>query len=252
MGACNTMGMKIRFRRSQPAEPPATRIWQTLCETRDMPDETARLIGFAAEHARLSRSQWLQDVWALFENGARHGGYFVEFGAADGITQSNTWMLVEHFGWTGALGEPHPDFARQLGVNRPKEYRTEKAIWSATGGSVTLALTRVPLLSVVVESNPPDLHRRKAMRHTTVTVPTISLNDFLAEAKAPQDIGFMSVDVEGGELPILQAFDFDRWQVRCFSVERNRAGEALDALFAAHGYRRRFPELSGQDNWYAR
>ncbi len=137
-------------------------------------------------------------------------------------------------------------------TNRPREYRTDKAIWSISGASVTLALTRVPLLSVVAESNPPGLHRRKALRHTTVSVPTISLNDFLAEAQAPAAIDFMSVDVEGVELPILQAFDFDRWQVRCFSVERNRAGGELDKLFAAHGYRRRFPELSGLDNWYSR
>ena len=244
--------MKIRFRRPRQAGPSAPRIWDALCEARDVPAELARLIGFAVEHAGISRSTRLQDVWALFENGGKRGGYFVEFGAADGITQSNTWMLAEHFGWTGALGEPHPEYARQLATNRPREYRTDKAIWSVTGASVTLALTRVPLLSVVVESDPPGLHRRKALQHKTISVATISLNDFLSEAQAPDAIDFMSVDVEGGELPILQAFDFDRWQVRCFCVERNRADAQLDFLFAAHGYRRRFPDLSGPDNWYAR
>ena len=244
--------MRIRFRHPRPVEPSAPRIWDALCEARDVPTELARLIGFAVEHAGTSKSTRLQDVWALFENGGKRNGYFVEFGAADGITQSNTWMLAEHFGWTGALGEPHPEYAKQLATNRPREYRTNKAIWSVTGASVTLALTRVPLLSVVVESDPPGLHRRKALRHTTIKVPTISLNDFLSEAHAPSAIDFMSVDVEGGELQILQAFDFNRWQVRCLSVERNRAGPELDSLLASHGYQRRFPDLSGPDNWYIR
>ena len=34
------------------------------------------------------------------------GGYFIELGAADGLTQSNTAFLEKSRGWTGLLIEP--------------------------------------------------------------------------------------------------------------------------------------------------
>ena len=125
-------------------------------------------------------------------------------------------------------------------------------MWKTSGETLTFAMTRVPSLSVLVATNPPRLNRRKALQHTKISVQTISLNDLLTEAQAPNDIDFVSVDVEGGEFAVMEHFDFDRWRVKLFAIERNRAGDELDALLFAHGYERRFPELSQNDNWYRR
>jgi len=40
-----------------------------------------------------SYSQLFQDLWVLSELRAKKSGYFVEFGAYDGVTYSNTYLL---------------------------------------------------------------------------------------------------------------------------------------------------------------
>jgi hypothetical protein len=45
---------------------------------------------FAIRHARHSHGQLLQDLWVAFELGSKQGGFFVEFGATNGMTFSNT------------------------------------------------------------------------------------------------------------------------------------------------------------------
>lgn len=61
-----------------------------------------------------SMSQLGQDLWVLEQTNYKRGGYFVEFGATDGVMLSNTWLLEEEFGWTGLLAEPNPKFFAKL------------------------------------------------------------------------------------------------------------------------------------------
>ncbi len=83
-------------------------------------------------------------------------------------------------------------------------------------------------------------------------VPTITLNDLLLEAQAPREIDYLSIDTEGSELSILQAFDFDRWRVKLISVEHNKTPlrAEIHDLLAARNYRRKWTRLSGVDDWY--
>ena len=46
-----------------------------------------------------SKSQIQQDLWALWELKGKTGGYFVEFGAADGKNLSNTFLLEDKYGF---------------------------------------------------------------------------------------------------------------------------------------------------------
>ena len=48
------------------------------------------------------------------------GGYFVEAGGNDGISQSNTAYFERYLGWKGLLIEPIPDLAARCKANRPQ------------------------------------------------------------------------------------------------------------------------------------
>ena len=50
-----------------------------------------------------SRSQLRQDLFVIFELKGKKRGYFVEFGATNGIDLSNTYLLETEFSWTGIL-----------------------------------------------------------------------------------------------------------------------------------------------------
>jgi hypothetical protein len=52
-----------------------------------------------------SYSQIRQDLFVLFALG-KTPGYFVEFGACDGVYLSNTFLLETYYGWSGLLVEP--------------------------------------------------------------------------------------------------------------------------------------------------
>ena len=84
-------------------------------------------------------------------------------------------------------------------------------------------------------------------------VETVSLNDLLMEARAPEEIDFMSVDTEKTEFNILSNFDFDKWRVRCLTIEHNDTSnrQKVFDLMNDRGYRK-WPGLGHVDDWFAR
>ena len=82
------------------------------------------------------------------------------------------------------------------------------------------------------------------MQANKISCTTISLNSLLLKHEAPETIDYISLDTEGSEFRILSTFDFNRWDVRFFSIEHNKAhredGEEymqkLISLFEKNGY----------------
>jgi FkbM family methyltransferase len=192
-----------------------------------------------------------QDLWILHETRGKRSGYFVEFGATDGIDGSNTYLLERDFGWTGILAEANPFWHKDLSRNRRAtiDYR---CVFTRTGDRVKFAATRYPGLATIAEFVARDGHARSRADHQIVDVETVSLNDLLAGHGAPRDIDYISIDTEGSELSIMENFDFDRWNVHLFSIEHNLTAmeDALDKLMHERGYERRFRRYTGIDAWY--
>ena len=80
----------------------------------------------------------------------------------------------------------------------------------------------------------------------------MSLNDLLATHGAPRLIDYISIDTEGSELAILEAFDFAGWDVELFSIEHNltRRQHEIDCLMRSRGYEKRFADYAVIDAWY--
>ena len=61
----------------------------------------------------------------------------------------------------------------------------------------------------------------RRLSYPKIQAKTVTLNTLLDEYNAPSVIDYISLDTEGSELKILQAFDFRKWEVRIFSIEHN-------------------------------
>jgi FkbM family methyltransferase len=218
-------------------------------------DDFQLFLATALSHAPKAKGQLFQDLWAWWENDCRTGGYFVEFGAANGVYLSNTYFLEKEMGWSGVIAEPHPDFQESLRDNRTC-VRSSKCVFSRGGETVPFRAAAKGEFSRMEEIKPEDSHEARGTRDDArlVDVETITLDDLLDEAEAPNEIGYMSVDTEGSEYEILRAFNFSKRNIRCISVEHNNtpARELLHDLLSANGYRRKWEAFSAFDDWYVR
>ncbi|HSV40502.1 MAG TPA: FkbM family methyltransferase [Nocardioidaceae bacterium] len=213
-------------------------------------DDREAFLGFAAQTLPASYSQRFQDLFAWWESGGSSAGFFVEFGALNGKDFSNTFLL-ERLGWRGVVAEPHPDYLDQVRKNRACHIST-KCVYDKSGETVVFrAVKGRPALSSIDGFGTEDEHSVAREDYDALKVETITLEDLLVEAGAPSEIDFLSIDTEGSELRILQAFDFDRFRIRCISVEHNEhQRDALHALLTSKGYVRKWEDLSGHDDWY--
>jgi FkbM family methyltransferase len=197
-----------------------------------------------------SPSQLGQDFFVLQSLGWKRNGFFVEFGATDGKTHSNTWLLDTKFGWNGILAEPArgwQDGLKSAGRNAVLEF---DCVWSRTGERLTFAETDWKELSTISEYAESDHHDRSGRRSYQVS--TISLTDMLARHQAPAVMDYLSIDTEGSEWEILRHHDWDRYRFRCITCEHGFRPERdkIHALLTECGYERRFQNLSQFDDWY--
>lgn len=207
--------------------------------------------GFSVERLTAqSVSQLGQDLWVLEKSAYKRGGYFVEFGATDGILLSNSYLLETQFGWNGLCAEPNPGYFAELKKNR-RCIVSDACIGARTGQEVEFVLADE--FGTMIQYAATDSHaaRRDAFRKAgrTLRVQTRSLADFLSEHGAPREIDYLSIDTEGSEFDILQAFPFGRWRIRLISVEHNftpMRQRILD-LLTAQGYVRTEAQW---DDWY--
>ena len=172
----------------------------------------------------------------------RERGFFVEVGANEPRERSQTWHL-EQAGWDGILIEPQPDIAEQLRrARRAKVFAV--ACSSPDNAGRTMPLHVVGPLSSLERGG----MAAGASPELVIEVPVRTLDEILIEAQAPSPIEFLSIDVEGHELNVLQGFDLARWRPRLILLEDHVTGLAKHRFLTNAGYRliRRFDN----NGWY--
>jgi len=191
-----------------------------------------------------SKSQLRQELFCLIQNNFKRSGFFVEFGALDGVTGSNTYVLEKYFDWSGILAEPNPNFWNDLVSIRTA--RVEKVAIGAEK-SQSREFLNLGNLSTFSEYQRSDSHDRSLGKR--MFVQTITLNELLHRNDAPNVIDFMSIDTEGSELEIVSQFNFHKWRLNFVCIEHNYSSNAklLLEVFENNGYRQVFSEYSHFD-----
>lgn len=160
-------------------------------------------------------TQLNQDIFALVMNQFRHG-YFVEIGANDGYTLSNTVYLEEKFGWQGLLLEANPRYRESL------ETRKSKAVIAAVVDQEGFHEFRSAGLFGGVVTLLGKTHDKKTQNAHSLSVWGTTLGRILDENNAPEIINFISIDVEGAEVPIVeQMCRMSKRRFICGCIEHN-------------------------------
>jgi FkbM family methyltransferase len=217
--------------------------------------ELLKFIGTCFTHSDVSLSQNFQDVFALFNVNFKRNGFFVEFGATDGITGSNSYILENNYGWSGILAEPNPVWHESLAKNRRCGI-SNKCVFIASDQTVDFTTTDDPALSTIKGFGLDDEFKDVRKNAPSVKVQTISLVDLLDEYYSPEVIDYLSIDTEGTEYGILNAFfqQNTKYKIRALTVEHNFTPirDKLHALLASNGYVRKFTEISRWDDFFVK
>ena len=191
------------------------------------------------------RSQNGEDVllWALLGGAAI--GRFIEVGAFDGFSFSVSYGF-ESVGWTGLLVEPLPDQFAACVARRGTFSRVVNAALGPAGSAGEAEFTVVGGGEMLSFLSLTDGHATRLARETTIVPRTVraplTSMDALLEADPAMDkpgaIDFAVIDVEGGELALLQGFDLTRFRPRVLLVEDNAMGRdtTVRKLIEAQGY----------------
>ena len=200
---------------------------------------------------RHSKSQLGQDLLGLSVSGLDEPGFFVEFGAADGVALSNSHILEKHFGWNGILCEPSTGWHEALKKNRSCTIDT-RCVYSVSGEKISFSENYLGELSAITAFAEPNA--KGVLKRTTSSyeVETVSLLDLLRSHDAPKFIEFLSIDTEGSEFEILEKFDFQSYRFGAICVEHNFADTRgkINKLLLANGYVQVYKDLSDFDDWY--
>ena len=202
-------------------------------------------------HGQFGEDRILREVF-----GDRAEGYCVEIGAYDGRTGSASYPF-EKRGWHCLLVEPIPALAQEIRKHRACTV-VNCAVSDKEGTATFFVAENVEEMSTL-DLTPDRLEWIKQVGGAVkeITVRTATLDSLLAEAGF-SEIQFITIDVEGHEMEVLQGFALEAHRPRIVIIENNSASNDPRATggdprvgrhMSEHGYvhfRR-----TGVNEWYA-
>lgn len=190
-------------------------------------------------------SQFGQDLFVLQVLGGMHNGFFLDSGAADGVSASNTLLLERSFGWKGICIEPNKDLFAAL-INNRQCLCVNCCLYDQECEVDFVEEARM-LGGILGEYHPDHLRFARRTFHLpddsngkppTVRKAARTLRSVLRDCGAPREIDYWSLDTEGSELSILKSFPFDEFSFRVLTVEHNRLPirESIREFMERRGY----------------
>jgi len=182
-------------------------------------------------------SQVLLDLF-----GYREGGMFIEVGAHDGYSFSNTWGLAEA-GWEGIYYEPIEELVLQCMVRHAKNAVIVRNI--AIGdknGKTKLYMGWSPTIDEDTMHRSPWGDTYDPSNYIVVECHTLDWE--LNYWNIQPEFDLLVIDVEGAELLVLAGFSIDKWKPQVVIVETHDRPDPrvsynapkINEYFAQHGY----------------
>lgn len=195
------------------------------------------------EGSNLKLSEHGQDFFVLDKVRYKRNGFFVDIGAADGVTSSNTFILEKFYTWNGICVDPNPVFTQSL-FNVRDCFASTLCVYNKTGEILPFKFCSADNqffgwnFRSGLTNHFQQIDQQIDKTFSEINVLTISLNDLLKLYDAPTNIDYISLDTEGSEYEILKSFDFEMYNVSCFTIEfsNEEEREKIFLLMTENGY----------------
>jgi len=197
-------------------------------------------------------SQSGQDVFVARELDYMRHGQFLDIGAHDGESYSNTLYLEKELDWSGVCVEPHPDAYDRLQRLRnctciqaavAPEARTQKFLRVVGQGEMLSGLQSThfdeDLVYKYAEESGSEVH--------LIDVNCMTPEEISTKAGL-KTFHYVNIDTEGGELDILKMLPLQRWGVHIITIERNLTERSIETYMRTHGFR--LKAILGSDEVY--
>lgn len=178
-----------------------------------------------------------------------HKYWFVDVGANDGVSRSQSYALESRFQWKGICIEANDISFKALSLGRPNCINVQACVAKEGGLVESFAVDHSILVnettgeiysgmySGILETNIGDGWESKDAPIQTCRTKT--LDQILSEASAPSFIEFLSIDCEGCELGVLSSFPFNQYRFGILILEHNGDGyqrSKIRSILELNGY----------------
>jgi len=193
------------------------------------------------------RGQHKQDEFIVNFFNEKTGGVFVDIGAHNGITYSNSYVLEKEFNWKGICIEPmQHQYDELIKIRDSKNYNC--AIFDKEGTTDFLLVkhTTYPDMLSGIKSElteqqlagiDREVKRLNLEEPELIKIQTRNLNNILEENKF-YEIDFLSIDVEGAEYKILDSIDYNKFNIKVIILENNKGDiQILRDLLISKGFK---------------
>ena len=169
-------------------------------------------------------------------------GFYVELGANDGVSQSNTLRLEKKFNWKGVLVEPNDKNYLKCVQNRSELnaiFHNACVSFNYKKKFVNFLYADLMSISLDLESDisDPYVHQKIGLNFLPddtsdlrFVAPAVTLNQLLIEAKAPSLIDLLVLDVEGAEIEVLEGIDHRMFKFKYMCIESRNAQKLFEYL----------------------
>ena len=172
----------------------------------------------------------------------KEGLTFLDIGAHDGVSISNTFFLEKERNWNGICIEAQPSEFEKLKSNR-KCICVNVAVSNYNGETDFIYVEGYANMLSGISDDYNLSHKHRIENEVkayggainTIKVPVKTLQSILDEHNT-HNIDFCSIDTEGSEFNIIKSIDFDKTEIKVFIIENNYREKKIENFLIGKGY----------------
>jgi hypothetical protein len=193
---------------------------------------------------------WEFVINEVFRN--KRNGIFIDVGAYDGNTVSNTLYMEDQLGWKGICIEPNPESFENLIINRNtsclnigiSDVESILKFYKVKGYAEMLS----GFVDYLSEGHIKRIHEeisKNGGSFDIIDVPVKKLSSILIDNKI-EKIDYLSIDTEGNEFRVIKSINFNSVDVSVISAENNDNSDEVMGFLNSFGFSR-INKICGDD-----